>query len=115
MNRRLPQWLPVIPESYHKDDDLYEAEQYAMLSYFETCEYFLSRLSAEIKRTVAARKIWDDTHPLRVVYKQACRDHAVLRRQVLYLLQDMPRYKTFVCPVTMPIITGYVTEIEEQP
>jgi hypothetical protein len=109
--KQLPPWLPVIPESYHKSDDLYEAEQHAMISYFETCEYFLERLRQEIKRTQHARKIWDDTHPVRVVYKQACRDHAQLRRQVLYLLQDMPRYKEFVCPVTMPIITGYIGEM----
>ncbi len=113
--KQLPPWLPVKPDSYHKDDDLYEAEQHAMISYFETSEYFLERLTQEIDRfSVIAMTIWMDTHPVRQQYRQAIADRDQLQGQVLSMIQDTPRYKDFICPVTMPIITSMITSIDSQ-
>jgi|MDSZ01.3.fsa_nt_gb hypothetical protein len=109
MNRRLPPWMPVIQDSYHKSDDLYEAEQHAMISYFETCEYFLERLRQEIDRfSVIAMTIWMRTHPVQEQYRQAIADRDELQAHVLSMVQAQPRYKDFICPVTMPIITSMV-------
>ncbi len=115
MRQALPPWLPVIPESYHKDDDLYEAEQHAMISYFETSEYFLERLTQEIDRfSVIAMTIWMRTHPVQEQYRQAIADRDELQGQVLSLIQAQPRYKDFICPVTMPIISSMITSINPQ-
>ena len=107
--KQLPPWIPIIQESYHKDDDLYEVEQHAMIEYFETCEYFLTRLRQEIDRfSIIARTIWMDTHPVQQQYRQAIADRDELQAHVLSMVQAQPRYKSFVCPVTMPIITYMV-------
>ena len=107
--KQLPPWLPVIQESYHKDDDLYEVEQHAMISYFETCEYFLTRLTQEVDRfSVIAMTIWMDTHPVQEQYRRVLADRDDLQGQVLSMIQAQPRYKSFICPVTMPIITSMV-------
>lgn len=107
--RHLPSWFPVVVECYHKSDDLYEAEQHAMISYFETCEYFMTRLTQEIDRfSVIAMTIWMDTHPVQEQYRQAIADRDALEAEVMSMVQAQPRYKDFICPVTMPIITSMV-------
>ena len=114
--KQLPPWLPVIPESYHKDDDLYEAEQHAMISYFETSEYFLERLRQEIDRfSVIKMTIWMCTHPVQEQYRQAIADRDELQAHVLSMVQAQPRYKDFICPVTMPIITSMISSINPKP
>ena len=105
--KQLPPWLPVIPESYHKDDDLYEAEQHAMISYYETSEYFLGRLAPEIERLSSqALSIWDKQHPIRAQYEQAIQDRHQLAEMVKCMMRENARHSDFICPVTMPIITS---------
>jgi len=96
-------------ETYTKDDGMYddkrEAEQHAAIEYLLAIEHFLSEIQATIASIQPqALTIWDKHNPIRMEYTRQTRDRDALIGELHALLQAIPRYKDFICPVGMPSI-----------
>lgn len=114
--KQLPPWLCIPQDSHTKDDSLYddciEAEQQAIVSYLLALESFYCDASSQYDKVQdKARKIWDDGHPIRAEYLRLAHEMTIIRREIWSLMQDVPRYRDWVCPVTMPWIHSQVQYI----